>query len=780
MPKRFSPVKEGSRMSIMGGNNLRFEGIQKVSGSYTYLPDISLPGMIFGKLRRSELPHAKIVHIDTAKAKKIRGVVAVLTGADLPYKFGFTIRDEPFLARERVRYIGEPVAAVSALSPEIAAEAAGKIVVEYQEVDPVFNSAEAMQDGASLVHPNLHEYFIEPLYLAKPHTNIHSFVKIEKGHIEKGFDDSDEIFEDIYSTPAVAHCPLETHAAIAQVDLSGKITVWSSSQGPYLVRRDLAIALGLPFNKVRVIVSGLGGAFGGKSFTKIEPVTVGLALHSSNRPVKLVLTREEEFELSPHKIPTRIYIKTGVSKKGVLLARYVKTIFDSGAYADCSPLVVRNACFSAAGPYNIDHVLIEGYCVYTNNLVSGAFRGFGTPQLTWAYESQMDVIAHKLGIDPLEIRLKNCVLEGHETPSGEILKGVGVKETLEKAAKEIGWGNLKTRKDYGIGIACCHKLSSSPATSSANVKMDEDGTVQIDCATVEMGQGSNTALIQIASEILGIPFERIGIISPDTDHSPYDLLTAASRSTFNMGNAIIMACEDLKKQLLNIASSYYEVAEDKLDIHEGKIRQRGSDESGLTYVELLQWRFKPRRPSLIGRGMYTSKTVLPDVKTGKTPKASAFWMYGTQIVLLRVDRSTGQVEVKKVVSAYDVGKAIYPHGIEGQIEGGVIQGLGSVLTEELKIDEGKVLNSSYRDYHLLTIMDTPEIIPIIVETIHDDGPFGAKGIGELVLNPTAPAVANAIYDAVGVRICDLPLEQEKIFNEISRKSNSFERKKNDR
>jgi carbon-monoxide dehydrogenase large subunit len=357
-------------------------------------------------------------------------------------------------------------------------------------------------------------------------------------------------------------------------------------------------------------------------------------------------------------------------------------------------------------------------------------------------------------------------------PSGEILNYVGLRQTLEQAAEKIGWKRYKAKKDYGIGIACCHKLSFSPATASAFIRIDEDGCVQLDCGTVELGQGSNNALIQIAAESLGIDFERIAISQPDTDYTPYDQSTTASRSTFTMGNAVLLACEDLKKQLMKIAARCYGLPEDELSIESGNIKPIGKDECGLPYEELIQRHFDPRKASLLGKGIYTSTAVLPDVKTGKTPRASAFWMYGTQIALIRVDRETGQLDVKKVVSAYDLGKAINPQGAETQIEGGVIQGLGTVLSEELILENGKVQNPSFRDYHILTMMDSPEIVPICVEVPHDEGPFGAKGHGELVLNATAPAVANAVFNAVGVRICDLPLSQEKIFFALRHRSNS--------
>lgn len=757
-------------MQSVGKKIARVEGISKVTGCYTYAADISLPRMLYGKIKRSEYPHARIIHIDTTKAKEINGVIAAITGEDLPYYHGSAIIDEPFLAREKVRYIGEPVAAVSAISEDIASEAVDMIEIEYEELESVFDVEISMQKEAPLVHPDLDKYTVEAIFQPVPNSNICSFFKLEKGDVKTGFDQSYEIFENNFRTQPVEQCPLETHAAIAQIDMSGKITIWTTSQAPFIAKRELAEALGIPLNNIRIIINGVGGGFGSKTHPRIEPVAIGLALHSKNRPVKMVLTREEEFKASAHKHHARIYMKTGVTKDGIILARQVKAIYDTGAYAESGPLVVRNSGFTAAGPYNIRDALIESYCVYTNNPISGMFRGFGTPQLTWAYESQMDIIADKLDIDPLEIRLKNCLKEGDEIPSGEILKSVGLRQTLEKVAKEIGWREFEKKEGYGIGIACAHKLTFSPATSSAFIRIDEDGSVTIISATVELGQGSNTVLCQIASESLGIPIDLIRISPPDTDYSPYDQSTTGSRSTFNMGNAIIRACDDGKEKLLKIASRYYNLPEDKLIFNDGKIKPAGSDEQGLTYSELIRWNFKPRKASLIGEGMYTSeRVVLADVKTGKSPRVSAFWIYGTQAVVLKVDSETGQVEIIKVTAAYDVGKAINPLGVEGQIEGGVAQGLGSVLFEELKIHEGKVLNPSLRDYKIFTASDIPQITPIIVEALHDEGPFNAKGIGELVLNPTAPAVASAIHNATGIWIFDLPLNQEKIFKEINKK-----------
>jgi carbon-monoxide dehydrogenase large subunit len=750
-------------MKTIGKSYPRYEGAQKASGMYAYTGDIVLPRMVHAKFKRSERAHARLLRVDVGQARQMPGVVAVLSGEEIRTTFGIYVNDEPVLAREKVRYSGEPVAAVCAVSPEAAEEAVQKIEVEYEDLEPVFDPVEAVESNAPLLHPDLHTYTISPIFKARPHTNICSYVKFEKGDIRKGFDNAYRIFEDLYYSQMVAHTPLETHVCIAQVDPSGRVSLWDSTQSPFLVRRELAMTLGLPMNRVRVIVPGVGGGFGAKSYTRIEPIAAVLAFYTNNRPVKVELTRQEEFEMTVHKEPAKVFLKTGVARDGRLIAREVKAYYDAGAYAEGTPLVVRNACFTAVGPYNIEHAKIEGYCVYTNNLISGPMRGFGTPQLSWAYESQMDTIAQKLGIDPLEIRLKNCLQEGHETPSGEILKGVGAEETIRRAAQAIDYEHYKSRQDYGIGIASCHKLSFSPATASAVVRLDEDGSVQIDCATVEMGQGSNNALIQLAAETLGVPFEKVSISQPDTNYSPYDQSTTASRSTFTMGNAIMAACEELKAQLACIASECYGLAEENLEIIGGYIKPVGSDECGLPFEELIQRHFEPRKASLVGKGIYTSKAVLEDVLTGKTPRASAFWMYGTQIVLVKVDEETGKYEVVKIVSAYDLGKIINAPGAEGQIEGGAVQGLGTVFSEQMLLENGKLLNPSFEGYQIPTMLDCPEVVPILVETEHFEGPYGAKGLGELVLNPTAPAVANAIFHATGVRIKELPITPEKLY-----------------
>lgn len=750
-------------MEFVGKSFPRYEGAQKASGLYTYTGDIVLPRMVYGKLKRSERPHARLARVDVNRARRAPGVIAVLSGEDIQTTFGIYINDEPVLAKEKVRYCGEPVAAVCAVSPEAAEEAVERIEVEYEDLTPVFDPLEAVKPDAALIHPDLDKYTVSPIFRAKSHTNICTFVKFEKGDIQKGFDSADEIFEDFYYSQMVAHTPLETHVCIAQADPSGRVTLWDSTQSPFLIRRELAITLGLPLNRIRVIVPGVGGGFGGKSYTRIEPITAILAFHSNNRPVKVELTRQEEFEMTVHKEPAKIFFKTGVTKDGQIVAREVKAYYDAGAYAEGSPLVVRNACFTAVGPYNIEHANIEGYCVYTNNLISGPMRGFGTPQLSWAYESQMDTIAHKLGIDPLEIRIKNCIQEGNETPSGEILKGVGLEETLRQAAKTIGYDPHKSKKGFGLGIGCCHKLSFSPATASAIVRIDEDGSVQIDCATVELGQGSNNAFIQIAAETLSVPYQKISISQPDTNYSPYDQSTTGSRSTFTMGNAIMAACEEIKAQLKSIASQCYGLPEQDLEIIGGYIKPMGSDECGLPFEELIQRHFEPRKASLVGKGIYTSKAILGDPETGKTPRASAFWMYGTQIALVKVDEETGQYEVLKIVSAYDLGKAINAQGAECQIEGGAVQGLGTVFSEEMLLKNGKVLNPSLHGYQIPTIQDSPEVVPVLVETLHPEGPYGAKGHGELVLNSTAPAIANAIFQATGARVKELPITPEKLY-----------------
>jgi carbon-monoxide dehydrogenase large subunit len=494
--------------------------------------------------------------------------------------------------------------------------------------------------------------------------------------------------------------------------------------------------------------------------------------------VKLVFTREEEFGVAPVRHPTVIRCKTGMKKDGTWLAQETELIFDTGAYADIGPRVCRNAGFSAAGPYQVPNVRIDSYCVYTNHPIGGAFRGFGIPQVSWAIESHLDVMVEKLGLDPVEVRLKNAVEEGSLSVTGQVLHSVGLKETLRQAAEKIGW--RKASGPYrGKGIACMHKSTVTPSSSAAFVKLNEDASVTLLCSAVEMGQGSSTILAQIASEELGIPVEKISMVRPDTDVTPYDMASVSSRSTFFVGNAVRRAAADAREQLLQIAAEILEANPLDLVIEAGKVMVRGVPEKAIPIAELplgeafyVGAKGRGRGRPVLGRGSFTVEDATPlDRETGQGKNPSAFWMYATQAAEVEVDPRSGRVKVLRISSAHDVGKSIHPVAIEGQIQGALVMGVGTALFEEMELEKGRVKNPSFAEYKLPSALDAPEMIPIIVEELHAQGPYGAKGLGEPALAPTAAAIANAIYAAVGVRVKDLPITPEKILEGLRKKEN---------
>ena len=764
----------GQSLRYVGKSPRRADLIDKVTGKLVYGADFTLLGMLHGKALRSPYPHARIVSIDVSRARGLPGVCAAITSDDLPeQRFGSSIQDEPFLARGKVRYAGEPVAAVAAINKDVARRAIDLIEVEYEELPGVYDALDAMRPDSVLVHEELGEYEMEGVYNRYPGTNIVGHTKIRRGDVEEGFADSDEVYEDVFTTQNVQHCSMEPHVGIAKVDEDGSVTVWTSCQSPYNALRDTANALGLPHNKIRVICTEMGGGFGGKNYLRIEPLVVALASHTNGRPVKVTFTRDEEFIASVCKHPVHLTFRTGVKRDGTLVARRIKAVFDTGGYADTGPLVARNGAFSGTGPYRIPNVWVDSYCVYTNNPLGGSFRGFGVPQLTWAHESQMDMIAARLGIDPVEIRMRNLVNLGDRTCTGEVLRtSVGVKDSLRMAVdlseRDMRYEPSANPKVVrGRGIATMHKLTNTPSTSSVIVKMHTDGTVNVLCSTVELGQGIYTALRQIVAERLELPMENVRMRSPDTDYTPFDQSTSGSRSVFHAGNALIRGADDLRGKLCRMAAPLLDTPVESLFYKEGAVCKKDSNVF-MTAEEIIRGHFGPRGATVQGEGTFTPPSAKPpDKETGQTSKMSAFWMYATQIADVEVDVETGRVKILRIVAAHDAGTIINPEGAEGQIVGGVVQGLGTTLCEQMHVSEGVITNPTFVDYKLPTTMDIPEIVTGFVETFHEEGPFGAKGLSEPALAPTSAAVANAIHDAVGVRITSLPITSEKVLNALN-------------
>ncbi len=750
----------------------------KVRGSFEFAADLPFRGLLSGAVLRSPHPHARIRHMDLAAARRMAGVVAVVTGQEFAGRYGPALTDQPVLARDVVRYAGEPVVAVAAREEGCALEALEAIRVDYEPLPPVLSAEQALQPESPLVHPDLDRYTVAPGVFPKPGTNICNHFRLRRGDIQRALDSAAHVLTHRLTTQKTQHASLEPHVSIARADAAGRVQLWTNTQTPFVTRRLIAEAFGLPVSQVRITVAPPGGGFGGKAYARLEPLAVALALRSGNRPVRLVQTREEEFcgsTVTRH--PTRIEVTTGLSADGTILARQTRLLFDTGAYADIGPRVCRNAGFSSAGPYVVPNVAVDAYCVYTHSVPAGAMRGFGIPQVTWAIENHTDMIAHQLGFDPLAFRLQNAIEEGSLSPTGQVLHSVGVKETLQLAAQAIGW-EAPRRPGVGRGVACGHKSTVSPSASSCVMRINEDGSVHLLISTVDMGQGAHVALAQMAAEELGIQPDRIVVTGPDTDVTPYDMATVSSRSTFFMGNAVLDAARKLKERILDLAAEVLEANRADLVYQKGRVHVAGSPSRGLDLHQVPQGasfyagaRAAGRGKPLVCEGISSAENATPlDPATGQGENPSAFWMYFAQAAEVAVDVTTGRVKVLRIASAHDVGRIINPQLLEGQIEGACLLGLGEALYEDMLQHNGIVMNPGFLDYQVPTFNELPEIVCRFVENPHRDGPFGAKGVGEPAQAAVAAAVANAIYDAVGVRVFSLPITPEKILQALKAKS----------
>jgi len=756
---------------------------KKAVGAAQYTGDLRIPGMLYAKILRSRYPHARILNIDTGRAKQVKGVKAVVTGRDIPNcLFGTVIKDKPAFAWEKVRYLGDEVAGVVAVDIDTAEEALDLIEVDYEGLPAVFDPTEAMKPDAILVHEGINEYEHVPIISIVKDSNICEHFKIRKGDVERGFKEADFVFEDTFRTQPIQHCQIEPHTVIADVDQLGNVTIWTSTQSAYVTRDAIAAGLGIPANKVRVIVPYVGGGFGGKYFLKTEAQTVMLS-YIVRKPVKLILTREEVFTATSVRQPLIAEIKTGVKKDGQIIARECKLVWDSGAYCDIGPMISRNAGLSSAGPYQIPNVRVDSYTVYTNNPVSGAFRGFGMPQVTFAVESHMDIIAEKLNMNSLEFRLKNVVKEGSISATGQILHSVGLPECLKKAAEQGGFDREKKEKFTGVGIACMHKSSVNPTSSCAFVKLNSDSSVEVITSGVDLGQGSNTVITQIVAEELGIPPKQVTVSLPDTQVTPFDQGTISSRLTFHIGNAVKRAAEDAKEEIFKIASKILDVSSEELGLREGRVFVKAKPETGLPLQKIpMGGRFIGGiGHPVLGKGFYSTAgegTVL-DLETGQGANPAAFWMYGAQLARVKIDPETGEIKIEKIVAAHDVGKVINPLLLEGQFQGGLVMGLGGTLLEEVVWENGKTLNPSFVDYKIPNSIGLPEMVSIFIEEPHREGPFGAKGCAEPLTACIPAAIANAVFDAIGVRIKELPITREKILRAIREKSENKKKENKD-
>ena len=753
----------------------RLESKAKVDGSAEYIHNLSLPGMLYGKIARSSIPHGKILNIDAIAALAVEGVHAVITGEDIrrlipdPY-YGPAFHDQPILALDKVRYAGEPVAVVLAADPHVAEEAADLIAVEYDPLEPVFDEVAAAKADAPIIHDTLKPAatFPDLKYLrGRSGTNVALSARVRRGDLEKGFEGSDHIFEHTFRNGKVSHAPLEPFVTLAEMNGPDGLTIHTASQSPSFVRSEVSRLLGWPENRVRVRTAFLGGGFGGKLYIKLEALVAACTL-LVRKPVRIALTMEEQFyTITKHGATVRL--KTGAKKDGRIVAREVETWWNGGAYADIGPRVAQKSGLTSAGPYDIENIAIDSHAIYTNEPPAGALRGFGVSQVVWAYESQADIIARALKIDPLEFRRRNILREGRPHATGMLMTDVDIDAILDRLAQRMEWdrpfdhGSETIRRGRGIAIGI--KACVAPTTSVAMVNIYGDGSCGICCSTVDMGQGSDTAMAQIAAEILGISTEAIRVIHPDTDVTPYDMATLGSRSTYHMGNAVRHAAEDARAQLLRIAATALQTDIDELECQDGAVMTRSGGR--MTFREVMVARFAMQAGNIIGIGSFIPPYEKPDHDTGQSRQITPFWMLGGAGAEIEVDTETGRIRVTKLVNVGDAGSAINPDIVERQLIGAGTMQFGFTIFEEMIINEGQVVNASFADYKIPGMLDLPhDLTGELVEVPHRHGPFGAKGVGETGMFCVSPAIGNALYDAIEVRVMEMPLTPERVLRAL--------------
>jgi CO/xanthine dehydrogenase Mo-binding subunit len=731
----------------------RLESWLKVTGRAEYVHNLRLPGMLYGKIFRSTVAHGRIKRIDVAAAQGFAGVYRVITADDVkklipdPY-YGPAFHDQPILAIDKVRYVGEPVAVVLASDPHVAEEAVHLINAEYEELPAVYDEVEAMTSKA-IVHDALKPAgtFPDLKHLkGRTNTNVALDFHLRRGNPEAAFKGASRVFEHTFRTQQVMHTPLEPLVSVAECTPSS-LTIHTASQSPSFVRIEIARLLGWPENRVRVRVPYLGGGFGAKLYIKLEALVAVLSL-LVQRPVKISLSMEEQFfTITKHASTFRI--KTGVSREGRIVARDCEVWWNGGAYADIGPRVTQKSGFTASGPYDIENVAIDSYALYTNLPPAGALRGFGIPQLVWAYESHTDMIARELGIDPVEFRRRNLLREGRPQATGTRMQDAAIEKVLERTASVMEWdkpldrgtGTLKKGRGIAIGFKAC--IANTTSLAAVNVNADGSCTVYTSC--VDMGQGSDTALAQIAAEVLQIPTEAVTVVHSDTEVTPFDMATLGSRSLFHSGNAVKLAAEEALKKLSELKA------------------ELGLPADAAT-ADVFRKKYGMRAGSVTGAGNFIPPYTPPD-ENGQTENATPFWMIGATGVEVEVDTETGRVRVTRLVNVADLGTPINPKIVETQLSGGAIMQLGFTLFEKMEFDaQGQLRNASLAEYKIPGILDIPETMTseaVVAE--QRTGPFGAKGVGETATFGVSPAIANAVHDAVGVRITSLPLNPEAVF-----------------
>jgi CO/xanthine dehydrogenase Mo-binding subunit len=732
---------------VVGISTPRVEGEQKVTGRAVYAADVVLPGVLWVKLLRSPAPHARIKKIDVAQARRVPGVYAVMTGADISgAKIGKKIIDMPVLAEDVVRFIGEKVAAVAAESEEIAAQALDLIEVEYDDLPAVFDPLQAMLASAPILHPEVGRYIGLVHPLERP-SNVMVHLLWKKGDVTHGFKLSDLVVENVFSTARVHQAYIEPHSCLVHAHEDGRADVWASTKSPYNLRDQLANAFGTSPGRIVVHPCYIGGDFGGKGDHNDAALCYALSM-KSGRPVKFVMDYNEELTAGNPRHAALVRIKTGVKKDGALAAQHIEFIFDSGAYASFRPQGFLVGAHDSAGPYRIPHVLIEENYVYTNRVPCGYMRAPGHVQGFFATESQMDLIARKLGLDPVTFRLKNLMRDGDISPTGETIEHIRAEETLKRALKDANYSGTKP-KNVGRGCAVAQWVSKG-GESYAYVKIGADGAVTLSAAVMDVGSGAYTVMRQVVAEELKVPLESVGVESLDTTKVLKDTGVRGSSSTRVHGSAAYAAATKAREAILQAASDLMGAAPSELVLHGGGVIHARAERK-MSFTEIVKAKGSP----IVAEGHYQN------MKDG--PEASMV----AQVAEVEVDGETGAVKIRQMTSAHNTGTVVNPLGHQGQIDGGVVMGMGQARMEEVAIDEGgKVGTVNLGEYKIPTIRDVPPLKTTVIQSGAGSGPYHSMSIGETAIMPTAAAIANAVEDAVGVRIKSLPITAEKVLEAL--------------
>ncbi|MDP8265136.1 MAG: molybdopterin-dependent oxidoreductase, partial [Candidatus Aceula lacicola] len=725
--------KNNNSLNPVGKSVPRIDGKGLVTGQTKYVFDLKLPGMLIGKMLRSPHPHAKIISIDTSKAEKLPGVKAIITAKDTyGIKFGSNefffpqTADQQALESDKVRYIGDELGAVAAIDEETAEKALKLIDVKYEILPAVFDVMEAMKPGAPQIH--------------SARNNIALILPTHFGNVEKALKESDYVREDEFYLPSAAHTCMEPHVCVGQFEnFSDKLTLWISTQAPFKIRETLAKCLKMNLNNVRVIKLAVGGGFGGKlEMLPMDFASCLLSKKAGGFPVKITYSREEEFSFSRRKHPMIYKLKSGIKKNGTLMAISGEIYADGGGYCSYGPTVLAAAMMRIFMVYKIKNFKMTGYRVYTNNPISGAIRGFGGVQSGFAVESHMDMLAQGIGMDPVEFRLKNITTPNMITTNKMILTSNGLRECIEKATEACDWKNKKgkqknIKRGLGIGIAADvmgSKMYKSHESAGSIIKIEEDASVYFLTGAADTGQGSNTALSQIAAQELGISYDRIKITTADTGITPFDTGSFASRVTFISGNATKLAALDAKMQILKVVSQEKNIPIEELDLIAEEVIHKKNSSVVMSFEKAVELCYSFNYgQQIIGRGSYNPKTTPVDFRTGEG-NVSASYGFEAQIAKVEVNTETGEVAVLKMWDAHDIGKAINPQSVRGQIEGSLFMGIGYTLSENLQFKNGRVLNPNFANYRLPRSVNACPVESILIETIDPEGPFGAKGMGE--------------------------------------------------